>query len=134
MSTELAMAVALIGLGLVQMVLTAVELRRVHGVVWANAARDTPSGKPDTPLLGRLQRAQVNLMETAPYFIGLVLIIEAAGLQTSLTGAASITFVLARLAYLPLYAFGVPWVRGLVWSIGFLALLALAFVAIDGAF
>lgn len=60
------MTVALILLGLFQLALTAVEYRRVHGVKYANTARDVPSEKQDSKLLGRLSRAQSNLMETAP--------------------------------------------------------------------
>jgi uncharacterized MAPEG superfamily protein len=122
MTTELAMAVALIVLGLFQLALTAIEYRRVHGVKYANTARDTPSEKQDSKLLGRLSRAQSNLMETAPYFIGLALIITVTGLSSDMTKLAAIAFVLLRILYLPLYAFGVPDIRGLIWTLSFVAL------------
>lgn len=126
-TVELAMAVALILLGMFQLMLTAIEYRRVHGVKYANTARDTPSDKPDSKLLGRLSRAQSNLMETAPYFIGLALIITVTGSSSQITQLAAIAFVILRLIYLPLYAFGVPDIRGLVWTLSFVALGVLAY-------
>jgi uncharacterized MAPEG superfamily protein len=126
MTIELAMAAALIALGLFQVALTAIEYRRVHGIAYANTARDVPSTRPESKLLGRLSRAQGNLTETAPYFIGLAVIISLAGLTTPHTQLAAIAFVALRVLYLPLYAFGVPYVRGLVWTGSFIALFAMA--------
>lgn len=122
MTVELAMAVAIILLGMFQLMLTAIEYRRVHGVKYANTARDVPSTKQDSKVLGRLSRAQSNLMETAPYFIGLALIITVAQASTPTTQLAAVAFVLLRVIYLPLYAFGVPDIRGLIWTLSFVAL------------
>jgi len=130
MTIELTMAAAAIALGLVQMLLTALELRRVHGVAWANTARDTPSGQPDSPLLGRLSRAQANLMETLPFFLGLVLVLEIADATTGTTALASVGFVAARVVYVPLYAFGIPWLRGAVWMLSLVSLAVLAWAAL----
>ncbi len=121
-TTELAMAVAIIALGLFQLVLAAIEYRRVHGVHYANTARDKASAKADSPLLGRLSRAQANLMETAPYFIGICVIIAVTGTSTVATQVAAGIFVAARIVYFPLYALGVPYLRGLVWMVSFVAL------------
>lgn len=126
MNTELAAAAIIAALGLVQVLLPAIEYRRVHGIAYANTARDAPPPQPDSQLLGRLSRAQSNLMETAPYFIALALIITVAGTSSTATRIAALVFVAARLIYLPLYAFGTPYVRGLVWTISYLALFALA--------
>jgi len=131
MTVELAMAGVLIALGIVQLMLTAIEYRRVHGVTYANTARDVPSGRADSKLLGRLSRAQNNLMETAPYFIGTILVIQAAGLSTKLTQASAVRFVLLRIIYLPLYAFGVPNIRGLIWTLSLVALSVLAFRVLE---
>ena len=130
MTVELAMAAALIGLGMIQVMLTAIEYRRVHGVHYANTARDVPSPKSDSKLLGRLSRAQSNLMETAPYFIGLAVILALAGISTHATQFAAIAFVFLRILYLPLYAFGVPNLRGLVWMASFVGLGIMAYAAL----
>jgi uncharacterized MAPEG superfamily protein len=125
MTTELAMAVAIIVLGLVQLVLAALEFRRVHGVHYANTAMDKAPEKPDSPLLGRLSRAQRNLMETAPYFIGICLIIAVTGTSSVATQVSAVIFVAARIVYFPLYALGVPYLRGMVWMVSFAALCAM---------
>lgn len=130
MTIELSMAAALIALGMFQLVLTAIEYRRVHGVKYANTARDVPSERQDSKLLGRLSRAQGNLMETAPYFIGLAVIIQVMGLSTLTTQLAAIAFVGLRVLYLPLYALGVPDVRGLVWTLSFVALGFMAYAVL----
>ena len=132
MTIELAMATAIIVLGLIQLVATAIEYRRVHGIAYANTARDVPSGKPDSKLLGRLTRAQSNLAETAPYFIGLAIIISLAGLSSPTTKLAAIAFVALRILHWPLYVFGVPYVRGLVWTASFVALCMMAWAAAAG--
>jgi uncharacterized MAPEG superfamily protein len=130
MTTEIAMAAVIALLGIVQVSLAAIEYRRVHGIHYANTARDTPSGRVDSVLLGRLSRAQANLMETAPYFIGLALIISVASISTEWTRGAALVFAGARILHLPLYALGVPYLRGLVWTVSFIALLAIAFAAL----
>lgn len=132
MTTELAMVAVIATLGLVQVMLAAIEYRRVHGVAYANTARDAPSAKPDSVLYGRLSRAQANLMETAPYFFALALVIAFAGLSSPLTQQAALVFVAARILYLPLYALGVPYLRGLVWTVSFGALGVLAYAVLAG--
>lgn len=130
MNTELAAAAIIATLGLLQVLLPAIEYRRVHGVAYANTARDAPPPKPDSVLYGRLSRAQANLMETAPYFIALALIITVAGSSSSMTRIAAMVFVAARILYVPLYAMGTPYVRGLVWTISYAALAVLAIGAL----
>lgn len=130
MTTELAMAAVIAVLGLLQLLLAAMEYRRVHGVAYANTARDEAPSKPDSKLLGRLSRAQANLMETAPYFIGLAVILTVAGISTPLTRGAALLFVAMRILYLPLYALGVPYLRGLIWTISFVALCVLGYCAL----
>jgi uncharacterized MAPEG superfamily protein len=125
MTIELSMAVAIVVLGLVQLVLAAIEFRRVHGVHYANTAMDKAPEKPDSPLLGRLSRAQRNLMETAPYFIGICLIIAVTGTSSVATQVSAVIFVAARIVYFPLYALGVPYLRGMVWMVSFAALCAM---------
>jgi len=134
MTIELSAAAIVIALGLVQVFLQAGEYRRVHGVTYANTAQDRPSDKPDSLLLGRLTRALRNLNETLPFFLGIVLTLAVAGVSTPVTRIAAVVFVAARILYLPLYALGVPNLRGLVWTISFVALATLvgsALVLID---
>jgi len=134
MTIELSAAAIVIALGLVQVFLQAGEYRRVHGVTYANTAQDRPSYKPDSLLLGRLTRALRNLNETLPFFLGGLLTLTINGVSTPVTRIAAVVFVAARILYLPLYALGVPNLRGLVWTISFVALATLvgsALVLID---
>ena len=77
---------------------------------------------------GRLQRAQKNLFETLPLFIAAVLIAHLGGRDGALTGWGVALYFWARVVYLPLYAFGIPYVRSLVWLVS-LAGLILVIVA-----
>jgi uncharacterized MAPEG superfamily protein len=56
----------------------------------------------------------------------LAVIISVAGLSSPLTRLAAMVFVVLRILYWPLYAFGVPYVRGLVWTASFVALCFMA--------
>ncbi|MBU6371498.1 MAG: MAPEG family protein [Alphaproteobacteria bacterium] len=125
MTFELYAALLVLALGVLQVILQAGEFRRVHGVAYANTAQDTAPTQPDSVLLGRLTRALRNLHETLPFFLGVVIILAIAGVSTPTTRWAAAIFVLARIVYLPLYALGVPYLRGLVWTISFGALIAL---------
>lgn len=134
MTIELSAAAVVIALGLFQVFLQAGEYRRVHGYGYANTAQDKPSGKSDSLLLGRLTRALRNLNETLPFFLGIVLILAFARVSSPVTQIAAVVFAAARLLYLPLYALGVPNLRGLVWTISFAALATLvasALIQID---
>jgi len=133
MTVELLAALVVIALGLVQVILQAMEYRRVHGVAYANTAQDAPSAKPDSVLLGRLTRALRNLHETLPFFLGVVIILAIMQHSTDVTRGAAIVFALSRIVYLPLYAAGIPYLRGLVWTISFIALITLVVSAIGAA-
>jgi uncharacterized MAPEG superfamily protein len=134
MTVELLAALIVIALGIVQVILQAGEFRRVHGVPYANTAQDTPSSVPDSVLLGRLTRALRNLHETLPFFLGVVIILALMDYSTATTRIAALVFAGARILYLPLYMSGIPYLRGLVWMVSFIALIVLtvsALMAVD---
>lgn len=133
MTVELLAALIVIALGVVQVILQASEYRRVHGVAYANTAQDTPSSVPDSVLLGRLTRALRNLHETLPFFLGVVIILALMDHSTATTRIAALVFAAARIIYLPLYAMGIPYVRGLVWTVSFVALITLVVSALGAA-
>lgn len=133
MTVELLAALVVIALGVVQVILQAGEYRRVHGVAYANSAQDSPPAKEDSALLGRLTRALRNLHETLPFFLGVVIILALMGHSTGVTQMAALIFAGARIVYLPLYALGVPYLRGLVWMVSFVALIVLIVSALGAA-
>ncbi|NRB03831.1 MAG: MAPEG family protein [Rhodobacteraceae bacterium] len=81
---------------------------------------------PDlTGIAGRLLRAVNNSIVAMALFAPAVLILEVKGIHTAQTLLAAQVFLIARIAYVPIYAFGIPWLRTLVWITGFLATLLL---------
>ncbi|MFJ6024136.1 MAPEG family protein [Brevundimonas sp. NPDC092305] len=87
------------------------------GGKWNAGPRDGETAPPGK-LAGRLMRAQANLFETLPLFIGAVIMAHVAGKDgTTLTLLGTHLYFFGRLVYVPLYAFGVPYIRSLVWMV-----------------
>ncbi|WP_420469991.1 MAPEG family protein [Brevundimonas sp. FT23042] len=101
------------------------------GARWNAGPRDGENPPPGK-LAGRLMRAQANLFETLPLFIGAVLMAHVTGKDGgTLTFLGTHLYFFGRVIYVPLYAFGVPVVRSLVWLIataGLLMVIAALFV------
>ena len=87
-----------------------------YGTKWNMGARDEDL-PPLNPLAGRLARAQGNYFETFPIMIAAVAIVSLADLETRWTAIGAMLWLGARIVYLPLYGFGVPKVRTLVWAL-----------------
>ena len=127
MTTELTYLLATLVLALVQILLPAAARTAEFGLGWNAGPRDrTPVST--RPLTGRLERAQANLFETLPLFIGAVLLTHFAGMAGPLTLWGAALYFWARVAYLPLYALGIPYIRSLVWLVS-LAGLAMILMA-----
>jgi uncharacterized MAPEG superfamily protein len=92
-----------------------------YGSKWNAGARDEPM-QPLNTVAARLLRAQNNLFETLPIFIGAVLVAHVGGADAGLTVLGAQLFFGSRILYLPLYAFGVPYLRSLVWTVGLVGL------------
>ena len=116
MTTELTYLALTLILALVQVFLPAGARTVEFGSKWNAGARDTTPAAT-RPLTGRLERAQANLFETLPLFIGAVLIAHVIGAESPLTLWGTALYFWARVVYVPLYAFGVPYVRSLVWLV-----------------
>jgi uncharacterized MAPEG superfamily protein len=123
MTTELTYLAWTLVLAVVQVLLPAVVKTRQYGVKWNAGPRDAAMPEPG-PLAGRLDRAQRNLYETLPLFIGAVLIAHVAARHGAWTVWGAALYFWARLVYVPLYALGVPYVRSIVWGVSLLGLLA----------
>ena len=122
MTTELTYLVATLILALVQVLLPAAARTMAFGIGWNAGARDqTPA--LHNPVVGRLERAQTNLYETLPLFIGAVLIAHVTGAESVLTLWGAALYFWARVAYIPLYALGVPYIRSLVWLVSLAGLI-----------
>jgi uncharacterized MAPEG superfamily protein len=104
-----------------QIVLAAQLGNRRYGLKWAASARDEAVEAPGV-LLGRVRRALANMLETFPLFAAAVLAVAVVHRFNlwSLVGAH--LYFWARLAYLPLYAAGVPLLRSLIWNVALLGI------------
>src|SRR4051812_34131641 len=87
-----------------------------RGYRWTASARDEHL-PPLTGMAGRLDRALANYLETFPFFVALVLAAQVTGVHNGLTMWGAYLYLGARIVYLPLYAFGIPLVRSLVWNV-----------------
>lgn len=116
MTTELTILGWTLVLALVQILLTACMRTYETGIGYNMGARDAPA-PPTRPITARLQRAQANLFETLPLFAAAVLIAHVSGRFNDGTVLGCQLFLAARVVYLPLYAFGVPLVRSIAWTV-----------------
>ena len=113
---ELQMLTAAIVLGFVHLIAASHAASLQRGYRWTAGARDETL-PPLTGVAGRLARASANFAETFPYFAALVLAVEVTGQRDAYSYWGVVLYVGARIAYLPLYAFGVFLVRSLVWNV-----------------
>lgn len=122
LSVELTMLTLAIILGLLNLMIAARIGNGQRGIKWNTGPRDTPS-PPVSAVAGRLERAFRNFMETFPFFAAAVLIGHLIDRHNwaSLIGAQ--VYFWARVVYIPLYGFGVPHIRTLVWLIGTIGLI-----------
>lgn len=124
LSTELTMLVCSSLLGIVHLLVVAQFSRQQYGLKWIGSARDD-ARPPLNGVGGRLERAYRNFLETFPYFVAAVLVVTLAGASDRMSQWGAIFYFGGRLAYVPLYAAGIPVVRGLVWNIPLLGVLAM---------
>jgi uncharacterized MAPEG superfamily protein len=121
MTTELTLLAWTLVLAIVQIFLPAHLRNRETGTAYNTGPRDD-AGPPVGIVTGRLRRAQQNLFETLPLFIGAILTAHVAGRDGSLTLWGAWLYLLARIVYVPLYAAGVPYLRSLTWLVSLLGL------------
>jgi uncharacterized MAPEG superfamily protein len=78
-------------------------------------------------MAGRFKRALENLLETYPAFVALALALAVTGKTGGIAATGAWVWLIARVVYVPLYAFGVPAVRTLVWCVSIVGLLMMLF-------
>ncbi|MEC9196055.1 MAG: MAPEG family protein [Pseudomonadota bacterium] len=126
MTTELTVLTLAALLQVVQYVLMSVPANLELGQGKTLGPRDpdrlgTPLIEQVSPRTGRLFRALNNHFEGLILFSIACLVITLSEQSTALTNTCAWTYLIARILYVPAYAFGwVPW-RSLIWAVGFLA-------------
>lgn len=124
--TDLPIELTLLGWSVVLLVIALMVqgqlATRELGVGWNAGPRDGDK-RPEGALAGRAQRALDNFKETYPAFIALALALAVSGRTGGLGATGAMLWFAARIVYHPLYLFGVPYVRSLVWVVSMLGLL-----------
>ncbi len=102
-----------------------------YGITWNTGARDEAL-PPLNPVAGRLVRAQENYQETLPVAIVALIGVVLAGRTSEMTALGGWLWLGARLVYLPLYGFGVPKVRTMVFLVSIVGLLMVLWPLLRG--
>ena len=124
MTPELTALTSAVLLQIVTLAVMSVVANRELGAEVTTGPRDGRM-PPLSPVLGRLMRAISNGFEGLAMFAPAVLILAVSGQTGTLTTIAAWAYVVARVLYVPAYAYGLaPW-RSVIWMIGFLATLTL---------
>jgi uncharacterized MAPEG superfamily protein len=122
MSIELKMLVWSIALGLLQILLAATFVTGQRGVMWNAGPRDGVQTTL-TGLAGRLDRASRNFLETFAFFAAAVLMSTLLQKGDEHTALGAQIYFWARVAYVPAYAAGIPFVRSAIWGVSLVGLL-----------
>lgn len=122
MNTELTALLFTILLGILQLMLATSAATKQRGLKWNLSSRGG-SPPPLTDAAGRLDRAFQNFKETFPMFLAAVVLVISTGRSGEVSAISAWVYLLARAAYLPIYAFDYTIVRSLVWGCSVLAIL-----------
>ncbi|MFD1797510.1 MAPEG family protein [Paracoccus aurantiacus] len=111
-----------------QIGLAAIVMNGDVGARWNAGPRDT---QPEfSPLTGRLRRAVNNHFESLAFLTIAVVVVSLSDQNSAFTAAAAWVHLLARVLYIPAYAFGwTPW-RSVIWGVGFMAAMAMILAAL----
>lgn len=112
----------------VQLSLTIVFADVQTGIKYGASARDTPHHK--TGIAGRLDRALDNHYAALALFTIAVLVITLGDKSTPLTINCAWTYLIARIAYVPAYISGIPYLRSIIWTIATGATLTMLITAL----
>ncbi|HME29369.1 MAG TPA: MAPEG family protein [Pseudolabrys sp.] len=119
----LTLTIILTGLMWVPYIIDRAMVRGLMGTM-ANPSRNA---KPQSQWAQRLYFAHTNAVENLIIFAPLVLILDAQGHSTESTVIACAVYFWSRLVHVIVYTMGIPVVRSLAFTVGFLAQVALVF-------
>ncbi|GJE18944.1 MAPEG family protein [Methylobacterium marchantiae] len=110
-------------LGLVHVIAASASgLQQRGGYAWAASNRDGRTPEV-TGAAARLEKASKNFFETFPIFASLVLACAVTGRHNTAVVLGAYLYFFARLIYLPLFGFGIPKVRSIVWGVSIVGIL-----------
>ena len=129
MRFELATLVASCVLCLIHIIAASHAASLQRGYRWTASARDSES-PPLKGISGRLERALRNFLETFLVFVAAVILVHVLRRESALSELGAGLYFFARLVYFPLYAFGVPLLRSLVWNVAFAGIVLLLLASV----
>jgi uncharacterized MAPEG superfamily protein len=118
----LTLTVIVTGLMWVPYILDRIMVRGPAGAMANPSRRD----KPQSAWAQRLYFAHTNSVENLMIFAPLVLVLDALGHSTPATVLACAVYFWARLAYVIIYTAGIPILRTLAFTVGFICQVTLA--------
>ena len=118
----LTLTVILTGVMWIPYIINRAQVRGLMGAL-ANPSR---TDKPQSEWANRMMFAHDNAVENLVIFAPLVLILNAIDYSSRWTVLACAVYFWARLAHALVYTFGIPVLRTLTWTVGFLAQAVLA--------
>lgn len=124
MAIELQILGWAITLGLLHIGVAAAFATAQRGLRW-NAGNRDADVLPLTGAALRTAAASRNFLETFPFFAAAAVALVVAGRNDSDTAFAAQVYLWARVAYLPVYAIGIPYLRTAVWIVSLWAILQL---------
>lgn len=117
LSPELTALVLAVIVGFIQLSAAAIAVTVERGSKWNMGPRDETMPPPGA-LAGRLDRAYRNFMETFPFFAAVILAAVASNRLSTATTLGSELYLIARILYIPAYAFGISGMRSAIWMTG----------------
>lgn len=130
-SPEITMLWASALLGTVYLLAAVVPSVLGRGMPWAAGPRDEPA-----PAIGkvgaRLDRAWKNFVETFPLFVAAILVEAQVPQDSQIAAIGAQLYFWGRVAFLPLYAIGVPFLRTIAWTVALAGILMVLLGALQG--
>ncbi|MHB8448228.1 MAG: MAPEG family protein [Rudaea sp.] len=114
MPIELTMLAWAVVVGLIYVLVAASLCTWQRGILW-NAGNRDGDAKPLNKYAARAARASTNFLETFVFFAAATLAVVAAGKANAHTVLGAQVYLWARVAYLPCYIVGIPYLRTAIW-------------------
>ncbi len=114
--------------GMLHLGITAQMAQKYRTPDWGFGPRDTAMETGGTA--ARMERAYRNFLETFPLFAAALLAVVLQNKSGGLSHWGAILYVVARIVYIPLYAFGVKYIRTLAWFVGTVGIVLLIVAAL----
>lgn len=130
-STEITMLWASALLGSLYLLAAVIPSVLTRGLPWAAGPRDEP-GAALGKVAGRLDRAWKNFVETFPLFVAAILVEAQVPQDSEIAALGAQLYFWGRVAFLPLYASGVPFLRTAAWSVSLAGIVMVLLAALPG--